>query len=540
MTKNKVIRNLLLWIVLVLMLPLFLRAVFGPVHLLEIYKARTIDNNALLLFIAMIALWLWLNRVHRVLSAKIDFLFLLVLFLTVFQHDVQRLHVESDGVGYFSYLHTMYMDRDLDFTNEYADLDAYRYGVWAYADLEAKIPKTSAVGMVPNNFSIGPALLWYPFYGFTDLIYRTNHPQRTGYETPYLQSVHFASLFYGFAGVLLLYVSLLRFFSRTVSLTAVLTILFLSPLYFYLKNLAFYSHVYSFFAVSLFLYFFAKYHESERVGHWAAFGLLVGFSALMRWQNAVFIAIPGLMALLRFWRVPKEGRTVLAFLAKLTALGSGFVLALIPQLLAFQILFGKFWLIPQGDSFMTLWPRWGWQALFSPFHGLFHWHPFLFFGLLGFFLRRMNRSAAANSVFYSGAAGFALQSYVNGSIRQFHGGGSFGGRRFCDSLAFLAFGIANFIERILGSKKSRIIFLIIGNLFFVLNAMMEKAWAWRMLSLDLPVPFQLLAGHAGQAFVQFSHGPHKQILFFVFSILFINLYAVLLFLEERRVLLGKG
>ncbi len=519
--------------VVILLLPLLLRAVFGPIKFLHALKIREIENNALFLFISVIALWFWIKSAKRIVSTRFDVLFLLVLFFTVFQSDAKRLYVESDGVGYFSYLHSMYIDRDLDFTNEYTDLDAYRYGVWAYSDLEAKIPKTSEVGMVPNLFSIGPALLWYPFYGVTDIFYRTNHPQRTGYETPYLQSVQFALIFYGFFGALLLYLSLLYFFSRTISLAAVLTILFLSPLYFYLKNLAFFSHVYSFFAVSLFLFFYAKYHESERIGHWLAFGLLVGFAALMRWQNAILITIPGMVLLLRFWRAPTGGRTFFHLFTRLAVLGSGFVFALTPQLLAFHILYGKIWFIPQGGSFLSIWPHWLWQVLFSSFHGLFHWHPLLFFGLLGFFLYLKKKSAAADTVFYSSAAGFALQTYVNGSISQFHGGGSFGGRRFCDSLAFLAFGIANFFDHILESRKLRICALIFGNLFFILNFMMERAWTWHMLSLDVPLPFHKLALNAGQAFLLFCQGPYKQVLFFTFFIVFINLYLLFFFLPGK-------
>jgi hypothetical protein len=512
--------------VAILLLPFFLRAAFGPISFLNTLGVREIENNAIYLFIAVVALWIGTKKIRRANAPGFDILFLLVIFLTIFQNDSKWLHIESDGVGYFSYLHTLYMDRDLDFTNEYEDLDAYRHGVWAYSDPQSKIPKTSAAGTVPNLFAIGPSLLWYPFYGLTDLFFRPDHPRRTGYETPYLQSVYWAVLFYGFAGTLLLYLGLARFFSRTASLAAVLSVLLLSPLYFYLKNLVFYSHVYSFFAVSLFVYFFAKYHGSRLVGHWAVFGLLAGFAALMRWQNAAIVAIPAVTAVIGFGRAAKDGRAFLRLLAKLAALSAGFVFALAPQLLAFQILYGKVCVIPQGDTFLRMWPHWLWQVLFSPFHGLFHWHPLLVFGLLGFFLRPQGKPSAGAAL-YSGATGFALQAYINGSISQYHGGGSFGGRRFCDSLAFLAFGFANFFEHILEMKKVRVIALISANVFFILNAMMERAWSWEMLPREIPYSLPQLIMTAGRAFFQVCQGPHKRILFYLFFILFVNVYVIL-------------
>src|SRR5207244_603669 len=68
---------------------------------------------------------------------------------------LQPLRVDGDGVGYYAYVRSWLIDRDIDFTNEYRDFDPRRQ--W--------LEKKTAIGRVENPFSIGPAVLWIPFFG---------------------------------------------------------------------------------------------------------------------------------------------------------------------------------------------------------------------------------------------------------------------------------------------------------------------------------------------------------------------------------------
>src|ERR1700738_5535951 len=62
--------------------------------------------------------------------------------------------VENDGVGYYAYLHTVVVDHDLDFGNEYAALGGA--GITYYPPL---FQVRSANGRLADFFPAGPALL---------------------------------------------------------------------------------------------------------------------------------------------------------------------------------------------------------------------------------------------------------------------------------------------------------------------------------------------------------------------------------------------
>jgi len=69
---------------------------------------------------------------------------------------------ESDAVEYFSYLHSILFDRDLDFTNEYT----YFYqedpeGRQGFK--ETFLDRETPTGLKNNFGPIGTALLWTPF-----------------------------------------------------------------------------------------------------------------------------------------------------------------------------------------------------------------------------------------------------------------------------------------------------------------------------------------------------------------------------------------
>ncbi len=76
---------------------------------------------------------------------------LLPLVLAALYLQPQR--VASDGIFYYSPLHSLVVDGDLDFANEYRVLGA-----------PAGYFQRTETGRLPNNFSIGPALLWLPWF----------------------------------------------------------------------------------------------------------------------------------------------------------------------------------------------------------------------------------------------------------------------------------------------------------------------------------------------------------------------------------------
>jgi len=118
------------------------------------------------------------------------------------------------------------------------------------------------------------------------------------------------------------------------------------------------------------------------------------------------------------------------------------------QMLAWKVVYGQFFYIPQGTGFfipvysVLTWMKQIPLLLFSPNHGLFYWSPLLLLGLTGFIfmLKKFNSLALACLLV------FTLSCMVNSLVREYYGGYGYGARRMIEMLPFLTFGIAAFWE----------------------------------------------------------------------------------------------
>jgi hypothetical protein len=119
-----------------------------------------------------------------------------------------------------------------------------------------------------------------------------------------------------------------------------------------------------------------------------------------------------------------------------------FILALVPQLLVYQVLYGR----PQPSSTVSgkleLSSPHFIGTLIDPAHGAFLWSPILAIGVLGLFrLWRRDRLLAALLLL-----GFLGQVYINGAFSTWHLSGSFGFRRLIDSTPIFVLGLAALLE----------------------------------------------------------------------------------------------
>jgi hypothetical protein len=121
-----------------------------------------------------------------------------------------------------------------------------------------------------------------------------------------------------------------------------------------------------------------------------------------------------------------------------------FALALAPQILVYQTLYGR----PRPSS--TVAGKLDWLSphffgtLLDPAHGAFLWSPILALGLLGLaWLWRRDRLLAALLLL-----GFLAQTYVNGAFSTWHLSGSFGFRRLIDITPIIVIGLAALLARL--------------------------------------------------------------------------------------------
>ncbi|MEW6365585.1 MAG: glycosyltransferase family 39 protein [Acidobacteriota bacterium] len=362
--------------------------------------------------------------------------------------------IEGDGAYYYAFLRSSLMDRDLNFRNE---LGYYASQSDSVSDCEVN----GATGLVSNPFSIGPAILWSPFFLIGHGYAWTTGAAVDGYSAPYEAAVILGTQVYAALGILLTMGVVRRVVGAHAPLWSVLGLWLASPLVEYFRFAASMSHAHSVFAVSLFLYLYVKVESDQRPRDWIALGIAGGLVFLVRWQDATFCLLP-LVALFR-------GKRLRDAVADGYLYAGSFFLVALPQLMVFKVLYGGWVTVPQGSGFVGILPRYIWHVLFSTNHGLLTWHPVFVLCLGGLAWGAARRLRQHRLLL----VGLLLQLYVNASITQWWAGHSFGARRFLGCFALFAVGIATTMNwrALQGRRGHAVIFALC-----VLNYALWQTW----------------------------------------------------------------
>lgn len=377
------------------------------------------------------------GRLRAILAFRLDALvFALFALWSLDRAITGPVMVEGDGIGYYAYLRSALIDRDLDFLNEFRDYDPRQ--TW----LDRRTPS----GRVDNPFAIGPAILWAPAFATAWAVAPAFGAAPNGYSAPFVYACAATTWLLGIAAVALLHRLLLVQFPRSAALPASLAAVLASPLLYYLDYAPFYSHVQSFFAATLLLWVWARTMASDRAWAWLGLGLASGLVAITRWQDAVYWVVPALsLAQLGLREVRARGafRAVATVSARSALFAIGLAAMLTPQVLAIRAVYG-FWLgLPQGDSFMDTLPIHLGPTLFSWFHGLYSWTPLMLPATLGLALAAWARRPWTRTLLVA----LLVHLYANGCIAQWWAGAAFGARRFSSVVPLLAFGLAELLWR---------------------------------------------------------------------------------------------
>ncbi|PKM79696.1 MAG: hypothetical protein CVU89_16975 [Firmicutes bacterium HGW-Firmicutes-14] len=358
--------------------------------------------------------------------------------------------VRSDGANYFSYLRSAVFDRDLDFRNEFARFDNAFWDTYK--------PRETETGHLTNVFSVGPSILWSPFYLLAHLFvviadFFGIGLDADGFSGPYLLSVNLASLFYSFTGICLVYSLCRKYAGKGPALTASLTLWTASFITYYTVYQPYMSHAVSFFAVTLFIYYWDRTRNSRSLVQWSVLGLLAGLMMLVRWQNGLMMLFPALESIILYYTILGRGDSFLgrinfraaASLLKKNLVFLVFILVgFFPQMAAWKVIYGGFLTIPQGTGFLRWTEPFFSEIMFSSRHGLLSWTPVVYLSLIGFVLF-FNRDRLFA---ISGITVFLMMTYMNSIVSDWWAGWGFGMRRFDAFILFFALGLAWFFHRL--------------------------------------------------------------------------------------------
>jgi hypothetical protein len=370
----------------------------------------------------------------------------LLLLPTLFQFQFGGGRINGDGLMYYPYVRSLWKDFDLDFTNEYT-----HFGLITRGDLR----NPTKTGLRRSIFSIGPGLVWTPFFWVGEGVARVEDlvggpADLSGYGPTHRNAVALGSLLYGFAAVLLIHSLLLRHFDRRVAFGASLLTWGATNLHWYMVQQPTMSHAPSAFAAALVIWLWDRDRSRRGLWGYALLGLSMGVAMCVRWQNGVLLVLPGLELLRSLWQEP---RRLSGWAAGGACLLAGAAVGAFPQMAAWKVLYDE-WILrypPHGADFMRFDHPYILNTLFSSRHGLLSWTPILWGGFLGFLPLVRRRRALALPLLVP----LVLMTYVNMCSGDWWAGGSFSNRRFDSLLPVLAIGLAAFVEVAWAALRAR-------------------------------------------------------------------------------------
>ncbi|MGB2714530.1 MAG: hypothetical protein WBC51_10155 [Vicinamibacterales bacterium] len=371
---------------------------------------------------------------------------LVALFLATLPVVTPRIY-SSDEVQYFSYLRSLWFDRDVSFDNEYRYF--YEHGVARTQGFEDTfLQLTTPAGRRVNFATLGCAVLWAPFYAVADVWTRMarargSEMEADGFSQPYVAAVAYGSACYGFLAVLLSIGAARRVTGYGIA--PGLAVWVGSPLLFYMYVAPGYSHACSAFAVALFVSIWLHVRRTWSHGGVAALAASAALMTIVREQDAFLALGPALDYLLPGSNRVLSDRGLASHAQRLAIAGVAFVLCALPQLLAYKAVNGHFSPSRLVSRKMTWTAPHGLQVLLSPEHGFFFWTPLAFLAVVGVILlalRGVPYHIDARRIGVCAVVMIAAQVYVSGSVESWTVAGAFGQRRFVALTVLLTMGMA--------------------------------------------------------------------------------------------------
>ena len=361
--------------------------------------------------------------------------------------------VFGDAAHHYVQLRSIVFDYDFDFKNDYL-------GLYKITRVEDSPPwlttDLTPTGRVRNYMPVGPALLWAPLFalmagGLWLLSLVGARPPPDGFE-------HVLQLAPGITGVVAATVAAWcawRLARRTTDdWTAgrgVIGIWLGSSALYYSLVAPSYSHAASMFACALFFLHWLDTDTTWTPARAVVSGALAGFASLMRWQDALLLAIP-MYEMLRA-PLPWSRRAT-----GIAAAAVGWAVVFSPQMAVWNALYGRPLAMPQGPSFMQWANPHPLLLLFSDNHGLLTWTPIVALSLVGLFtFAKAHRRFALPLVWILLSAW-----YVNASVADWWAGEAFGARRFLSLFPLFALGLATWAGGRAPGRRAATIACVVG------------------------------------------------------------------------------
>jgi hypothetical protein len=386
-----------------------------------------------------------LIRFFKSIGVELLILFAVLFTINNYIGNVDR-RISADGIGYYEYLPSIFIHHDLNRKDIPVDVNHSKYKRVNDLDMYVDFKERWV-----NKYPSGTALLQSPFFLTTLVLTERTSAADDGYQQAFQKSVFYAALFYLFLSLVFLKRLLLSYsISTPIIILSQVLLVFATSVLNYVNFESAFSHIYSLFAISAFLYVARIYFTQKKLSYFLWACLLLGLIFILRQVNVlIFFFLPFVAG---NWSTFREG-VVLIFKEK-KHLIAGIVLFFSVALIQFYLWYlqtGHFWVYSyQGESFDFSNPEL-FNILFSYKKGLFVYTPILLFGILGVFYFLFKKEYF---LFSTWIIFFGLLTYILSSWWSWYYGCSYGLRAYIDYYPIFFLPFALFLNQI--NRKSAI------------------------------------------------------------------------------------
>lgn len=356
--------------------------------------------------------------------------------------------MSGDAVYHFCHLHTLVVDRDLDPTNEITHYQQVRSPYTGLPKIGNAPPLDPVTGRAIDKYPIGTALLLLPAYAG---VYVTSLALNalglpadiTGYGWTYQLAAGWLTGVYAVLGLL----AMIRVcgsggVAEDTAVAATATIALATPWLFYVTLEPLFAHALSATAVAVLIRAWLAARSQDRAAVWVVTGVVGGLAAIIRYQDALFLIVPALDALLNVRR-----RSL-----ALPALAVGAVAGASPQLAVNVALFGSpFHTGYAAEGFTHLTSPWLLFTLFSSKVGLLRWSPIVAPALIGLAVGARRGWIVARL----GLVAVAAQWYLVSSWYFVPQGHTFGNRMLTNCSVFFVAGLGEMFRGAQGARGAK-------------------------------------------------------------------------------------
>ncbi|MCW3085020.1 MAG: hypothetical protein JWP12_2386 [Bacteroidetes bacterium] len=374
--------------------------------------------------------------------------------------------IKADGAGYYDYLPSVFIYGDLPKAGDKTVSERVdKRGVYV-----------SYKNHRLNKYPCGVSVLVFPFFVYAHLTAPMQGFANDGFSQPYQDAVFYAAIFYLFISLFFLKRLLLFYTDSRASVFLIqCLVVFSTSMISYVYYDAAFSHVYSFFAITTFLYFVKKYFADKKPVDflWACafFGLVI----ILRQVNVIVLFFVPFLA----GSAAALKENVSAIWKNKGMLAKGILLVV--ALFCLQVYFwhrqtGECVVFSyQGESFNFLKPAFS-DILFSYKKGLFVYTPVFFVALFGLFLYIRKKQFY---LFFSWLLFFVLLTYILSSWWCWWYGCSYGLRAYVDFYAIFCILLAVLLD-----IKKWLKAVLVSLLLLTVPVNMIQTWQYKRYILD--------------------------------------------------------